>query len=193
MSSGGPVGPALLVGALLAGVAPAAAASFVLTPGERADALRVGRRSVTVETFDAEWRVTNASGESLTVITPFHRLVLAARHAAFRSERMKADEPDRLLREQDGRLVVWAHLRGPREDFARFLAPRLVLSEREIEPAFVQNERTAARQDDGRYLARCVYGFPIRDLTGRSRMLLVVRDPDGRDVSRFTIDLATMR
>lgn len=193
MTSGGPAVRALLAAALLAWAAPAAAASFALTQREQADALRVGRRSVTVETFDAEWRVANASGDSVTVITPFHRLVVAARHAAFKSETMKADEPDRLLREQEGRLVVWAHLRGPREDFARFLAPRLVLREREIEPAFVQNERTAARQDNGRYLARCLYGFPIRDLTGKSRVLLVVRDPDGRDVSRFTIDLSTMR
>ena len=193
MTSGGPTLQALLAAALLAWAAPAPAASFTLTPSERAEALRVGRRSVTVETFDAEWRVANASGDSVTVITPFHRLVLAARHAAFRNEKMKPDEPDELLREQQGRLLVWAELRGPREDFARFLAPRLVLRDREIEPAFVQNERTAARQDRGGYLARCLYGFPIRDVTGKSRVLLVVRDANGRDVSRFTIDLSTMR
>lgn len=193
MNAGSPAVQALLAAALLVWTAPAPAASFALTPSEQADALRVGRRSVTLETFDAEWRVANASGESVTVITPFHRLVLAARHAAFRNETMKPGEPDQLLREQQGRLVVWAELRGPREDFARFLAPRLILREREIEPAFVQNERTAARQDHGGYLARCVYGFPIRDLTGKSRVLLVVRDADGRDVSRFTIDLSTMR
>ena len=193
MNSGSPTVQALLAAALLVWAAPAPAASFALTQGEQADALRVGRRSVTLETFDAEWRVANAAGESVTVITPFHRLVLAARHAAFRNEKMKPDEPGLLLREQQGRLVVWAELRGPREDFARFLAPRLVLREREIEPAFVQNERTAARQDPGGYRARCLYGFPIRDLTGKSRVLLVVRDADGRDVSRFTIDLSTMR
>jgi len=193
VTSGGPTLQALLAAALLAWAAPAPAASFTLTPSERAEALRVGRRSVTVETFDAEWRVANASGDSVTVITPFHRLVLAARHAAFRNEKMKPDKPDELLREQQGRLLVWAELRGPREDFARFLAPRLVLRDREIEPAFVQNERTAARQDRGGYLARCLYGFPIRDVTGKSRVLLVVRDADGRDVSRFTIDLSTMR
>ena len=49
------------------------------------------------------------------------------------------------------------------------------------------------RQDDGAYVARCVYGFPIQDLTGRQTVALVVADPDGRDVSRFTIDLASMR
>ena len=57
----------------------------------------------------------------------------------------------------------------------------------------MQNERTAIRQDDGGFLARCVYGFPIQDLTGRDRLALVVADADGRDVTRFTIDLAGMR
>jgi hypothetical protein len=57
----------------------------------------------------------------------------------------------------------------------------------------VQNERTATRQDDGQFLARCVYGFPIQNLTGRDRLALVVADADGRDVTRFTIDLAGMR
>jgi len=42
-------------------------------------------------------------------------------------------------------------------------------------------------------MARCVYGFPIQDLTGTARVALVVADPEGREVSRFTIDLASMR
>jgi len=76
---------------------------------------------------------------------------------------------------------------------ARLYAPRLVVGDREIKAAFVQNERTANRQDNGRYLARCVYGFPTRDLDGRARASLIVADGDGRDVSTFTIDLAKMR
>src|SRR5437870_13133521 len=94
---------------------------------------------------------------------------------------MKPDDPERLLREQRDRLLIWAFFHGPREDFARFYTPRLRLGDREVEPAFVQNERTAVRKDDGRYLARCVYGFATRNLTGTSRVALVVRDADGRD------------
>jgi hypothetical protein len=181
---------------VLAAAAPtaAAAASFTLDQEARREALRVGARSVTVDPFDAEWRVAGASGEAVTVITPFHRLVLAARHAAFRNEPLKDNEPEKLLREQRDRLVLWAHLRGPREDFARFYTPRLQLGDREIEPSFVQNERTAARSPDGGgYLARCVYGFPIKNMTPKARLLLIVRDADGRDAHRFTIDLASMR
>jgi hypothetical protein len=182
-----------LVTATFLAWAPALAASFVLSPAERETALLVGERSVTNDAFDAEWRLENGAGDSVTVVTPFHRLVLAGRHAAFKKEPLKPDEPARLLREQQDRFVVWAQLHGPREDFARYLAPRLMLGAREIEPTFVQNERTAARLEDGAYQARCVYGFPTRDVTGRSRVLLIIRDVDGRDVSRFSIDLSTMR
>jgi hypothetical protein len=178
---------------LLAAPSIADAASFSLEPPQRTDALRVGAESITRESFDSEWRVANQSGDSLTVITPFHRLVLAARNAAFKNERMKDREPEKLLKEQQDRLVIWANLHGPREDFARFFTPRLLLGDRQIEPSFVQNERTAARTASGSYLARCVYGFPVKEITSKSRVILVVRDPDGRDVSRFTIDLASMR
>jgi len=184
----------LLAALLLVGPAPpAAAAALAPGPAERADALRAGARSVTQEAFDREWRVANASGDSLNVVTPFHRLVLAARHAAFKNEKLRPGEPERILREQGERLVIWASLRGPRPDFARYYAPWLVAGDREIAPSFVQNERTALRQDGGRYLARSVYGFPTRDLDGRARVQLVIRDPDGRDVGRFTIDLSAMR
>ena len=192
MRVGGPGAAALVTLTLLAG-APALAASLVLSPAERETALLDGQRSVTNDAFDAEWRVANGAGDTVRVVTPFHRLVLAGRHAAFRNAKLGPSEPDKLLREQRERLVVWAELHGPREDFARYLAPRLVLGDREIEPTFVQNERTATRLPDGAYLARCVYNFPTRDVTGGSRVLLVVRDPGGRDVSRFTIDLSTMR
>ena len=64
--------------------------------------------------------------------------------------------------------------------------------EQEIAPTFVQNERTAL-PEDGAFIARCVYGFPTKELTGTSRGTLVVRDAEGREVGRFAIDLARMR
>ena len=84
-------------------------------------------------------------------------------------------------------------LRGDAPDFARYYVPRLMVGDREIKASFVQNEHTAVRQDDGGYLARCVYGFPTREVKGGERLALIVADGDGRDVTRFTIDLAAMR
>jgi len=111
---GGPGAAALVTLTLLAG-APALAASLVLSPAERETALLDGQRSVTNDAFDAEWRVTNGVGDTVRVVTPFHRLVLAGRHAAFRNAKLGPSEPDKLLREQRERLVVWAELRGPRK------------------------------------------------------------------------------
>src|SRR5439155_196994 len=81
----------------------------------------------------------------------------------------------KMLTELKDRLMLWVYLQGPSEQFARHFTPRLVVDDREIEPALVQNERTAIRQENGRYLARCVYWFPTKDLTGTARPVLVVR------------------
>jgi len=185
--------PVLAVLAVLALGREAAAASFALTEADKRAAVRTGERSVTTEGFDHEWRVSNGGGETATVVTPFHRLTVAARHATFKNDPLKPTDVDRVLKEDAGRLVLWVSLRGRSEDFARFYVPRLVAGDREIKASFVQNERTAMRQEDGAYVARCVYGFPTQDLTGRQKVALVVADPDGHDVSRFTIDLASMR
>ncbi|HEU5319561.1 MAG TPA: hypothetical protein VFX28_02075 [Methylomirabilota bacterium] len=183
---------ALLLALALAPV-PVHAAFLVLTDAQKTEAVRAGERSVAREDFGAEWRVEDGEGARALVITPFHRLAIAARHAAFRGAPLKPGEPERVLREQRERLVVWVYVRGGREDFARFYEPRLLVGDRVVKPSFVQNERTAVRQPDGSFLARCVYGFPTRDLTGTARVGLVVEDADGRDVTRFTIDLSTMR
>lgn len=161
--------------------------------------MALGQRSVTSEApFDGEWRLSNAAGEVATVVTPFYRIALAARHAAFQNEPLTPAAREKLLREHKDRLPVWVLLRGAREDFARHYAPRLVVGERdggerEIAPSFVQNERTALKQDGGTFLARCVYGFPTKEFTETSRGTLVVRDAEGREVSRFTLDLSKMR
>jgi hypothetical protein len=182
-----------LLALALAWPAVAGAATLVLTEREQREAIEAGERSVTTDAFDAEWRVAGAAGETVTVMTPFHRLAIAARHAAFNGKPLKAGEPARILKENRDRLVFWISLRGPSEDFARYYVPRLLVGDREIKASFVQNERTAMRQDDGVYLARCVYGFPTKEVKGRERVALVIGNGDGREVSRFTIDLARMR
>ena len=185
---------ALGAAAWLLAATPASAAFLTLTEAQQAEALRVGQRSVSTETgFDAEWRVGNAAGESLVVMTPFYRLALAARNAAFKNETVKPQDQDKLLQELRDRLMVWVELPGPREDFARYYTPRLLAADREIAPVFVQNERTGLRRANGSFLARSVYAFPNREITGQSKLVLVIRDPDGQLMSRFAIELAKMR
>jgi hypothetical protein len=180
-------------------LSPAAAATLVLGEQDVTRAVAVGQRSATSGApFDGEWRVTNAAGDAAIVVTPFYRLALASRHAAFKNEPLTPGERDKILREQKDRLPFWVVLRGGQEDFARHYTPLFIASgpdgrEREIAPAFVQNERTALRVDGGAFVARCVYTFPTKELTGTSRGALVVRDAGGREVARFGVDLARMR
>jgi hypothetical protein len=173
--------------------AVAGAATLTLTERQQQEAIAAGERGVTAEGFDAEWRVAGAAGETATVITPFHRLAIAARHAAFNGKPLRPGETARILKENRDRLVFWISLRGPSEDFARHYVPRLLVGDREIKATFVQNERTAMRQHDGAYRARCVYGVPTKEVKGGERVALVIGNGDGREVSRFTIDLALMR
>lgn len=184
---------ALAALALLLEAGAAAAASFTLDQRQVQEAVEVGERSVTREGVGDEWRVRNAAGDVLTVMTPFHRLAVAARHAAFRKEPLKPRDRDRLLKAHQDRLVFWVELKGAQEDFARFYVPRLIADARHVEPTFTQNERTALRGEDGTFIARSVYGFPTKALSGTSKVILVVRDGDGRDVASFTVDLASMR
>jgi hypothetical protein len=184
---------ALAALALLLDAVGAAAASFTLGERQVQEAVEVGERSVTRDGLGDEWRVRSPAGDVLTVMTPFHRLALAVRHAAFRNDPLKPRQRDRVLKEQQDRLVFWVELKGAREDFARFYTPRLIAGARHIEPAFAQNERTSARGEDGKFLAHCVYAFPTKALTGTSKVVLMVRDGDGRDVTTFSVDLASMR
>ena len=132
-------------------------------------------------------------GESVTVLTPFHRLVVAARHAAFKNEPVTPSEVSRVLRQDAGRLVMWVQLRGKREDFARHFAPKRP-GRHPRDQALLRAERAHGPAPGGRRLRGPLrVRLPLRDLNGRDRLALRVADSDGRDVSRFTIDLSTMR
>jgi len=182
----------VLLGALL-GSAPLSAASFQLTPREVAEAIQMGQRSVTAEEFGAEWQVANSAGAAITVVTPFYRLAQEARNAAFKQEALKPREVTRLLREGNRRLSFWAVFQGLREDFARWYEPVLLARGQEIKASFVQNERTALRQESGRYLARCLYAFPTDELQPHDRITLLIRTRERREIAKFNVDLGVMR
>jgi hypothetical protein len=173
--------------------APIDAALFTLMPRDRDEAVRVGRRSVTTEDWGGEWRVDGGAGQFVTVMTPFHRLALAARNSAFQDKELKPRDVESVLKDQQGKVVFWATLRGGQVDFARFYTPTLQARQGEIKASFTQNERTALRGDDGQFTARCLYVFPAEGLDPRSTVTLLVRDGEEKVVARFTVDLSTMR
>ena len=177
----------------LAPAPPAAAVSFALADADRQDAMRAGQRSVTLGEFGAEWRATDAAGQTVVVMTPYHRLALAARNAAFKKDTLKPKDVESLLKETQNKLTFWVTLRGGRPDFARFVEPALLGGTAEVKASFVQNERTALREEDGRYAARCLYVFPTEGVASRGRVTLLVRDQDSKELAKFTVDLSTMR
>ena len=87
----------LLAVALWPGVV--GAATLTLTESQQQEAIQTGERSVTADVFDAEWRVPGAAGETAMVMTPFHRLAIAGRHAAFNGKPLKPGEPAKILKE----------------------------------------------------------------------------------------------
>jgi len=173
--------------------APVDAALFALTPRDRDEAVRAGRRSVIDDQWGGEWRVNGGSGEAVMVMTPFHRLALAARNSAFQDKELKPRDVESVLKDQQGKVVLWATLRGAKIDFARFYTPALVARQQEIKASFTQNERTALRGEDGHFTARCLYVFPAEGLDPRATVVLLVRNGEEKTVARFTVDLSTMR
>jgi hypothetical protein len=184
----------VLVGALsLMWISPLDALLLTLTPQDRDEAVRTGRRSVIDENWGGEWRVDAGAGQAVTVMTPFHRLALAARNSALRNQELKPRDVEVLLKNLEGKLMFWATLRGGRADFTRFYAPALVAGPQEIKASFSQNERTALRGDDGQFTARCLYVFPTENLDPRATVTLLVRDREEKLVAKFTVDLSAMR
>ena len=175
------------------GAVSLSAASFQLSPKEIEDAIRTGRQSLTQEEFGAEWRRVNPSGHELIVQTPFYRVAFLARLAAFKGEEPDKSEIGKLLRASQDRLLFWVSFQGPRPDFAKTYRPTLFVDGKEVKPAFVQNERTALPIESGRYLARCLYAFPVDGVNPRGSVSLVVKTFEGQEVSRFQVNLATMR
>jgi len=112
---------------------------------------------------------------------------------AFKSQQLKPKDIDALVKDYEGTLTLWATLKGAKADFARFYAPVLANGSDEVKATFVQNERTARREDDGSFTARCMYVFPTGTLNAKDKITLIVKNSDSQPVAKFTVDLAAMR
>lgn len=185
--------PFLVLAAGLVAATPGEAISVALTDRDRDQAIRAGKKSIVNEEFGGEWRVKDGAGQTAVVMTPFHRLALAARNSAFQSKELKPRDVDSLLKKTEGTLAFWVTLRGGSAEFARYYTPQIIAGAQTVRPSFVQNERTAIRQEDGRYAAQCAYSFPAEGIDPKGRVVLVVKDADEKEVAKFTVDLAAMR
>ncbi len=191
-------GRALRLGAalalLLAGPSPARALIPDLSPRDVEQALETGRQAVAQEEFGDEWRVALPDGGEIVVTTPFSRLAQAARQAAFKGEPLTDKQRQEAIDRGKGKIQLLVAIFGPRRDFARWYQPVLRVDGREVKAAFTQNERTARRLEDGRYLAQNVYVFPLEGIPARGTVTLVVRHAvEQKEVLRAPLDLSKMR
>ena len=93
--------PFLVLAVGLVGATPGEAVSFALADRDREQAVRMGKKSIVEEQFGAEWRLKDASGQTLVVMTPFHRLALAARNSAFRSQELRPKDIQSTVKDID--------------------------------------------------------------------------------------------
>ena len=194
MSRRGLVAVAALLGGLAAGPAPAVAFVPVLSDKDIAAAIDAGEKAIAQDDFDEEWRVPPAECAEIEVTTPFYRVAAAARKAAFKNEPLGDKDRQEAIDRGKNRIQFKATMSGKAVDFARWYDPVLVAGKQEIKLAFVQNERTALRVEDGRYAARNIYVFPIEGLPAQGTVTLVVRHRiDKKEVCRGSIDLSKMR
>jgi hypothetical protein len=166
----------------------------VLSPVDVKDAVAAGARAVDDEEFDDEWRVELAGGQEIVASTPFSRLALASRRAAYKGEPLSEKDTKEQVDRGKGKLQLLVTTIGDRPDFARRYLPLLRVGNREVKPSFTQNERTGLKLEDGRFAARNVYVFPLEGLPAKGAVTLTIRAAvDGPEVFRATIDLGKMR
>lgn len=183
-----------LAALLLAWASQAAALLGGLSPAQIQEALDVGAKAVVQEDFGEEWRLRLPGGEEIAVSTPFSRLALAARRAAFRGEPLGDKQRQEQIDRGKGKLQLLVTMYGRQVDLARWYQAVLRVGDREVKATFTQNERTALRLEDGRFAARNIYVFPLEGLPARGVVTLVVRHSiDQKDVLRAPLDLSKMR
>ena len=79
--------PFLVLAAGLVAATPGEAMSLALTDRDREQAIRAGKKSIVAEEFGGEWRVKDATGQTLTVMTP---LFLSSEMLVFPSKYCRA-------------------------------------------------------------------------------------------------------
>ena len=180
--------------ALLVGARPTSAILAVLSPAEIQEALDLGAQSMTQEDFGEEWQVRLPGDEEMVVTTPFSRLAMAARQAAFKGEPLTDKQRQDQIDRGKGKLQLMVTMYGRAADFAHWYQAILRVGDKDIKATFNQNERTPLKLEDGRFAARNVYVFPLEGIPPQGTVVLVVRQaPELKEVFRASVDLAKMR
>ncbi len=169
-----------------------------LSPEQRDDAIKYGKRSVKMDVpeFIKEWSIDNGNNGFAFIITEYLALAFAARQAALQSSDLNPFDIEDTLAKSSGKLVFRVSLFGNTDSFSKDYTAVLRVGDK-VFPSTYWNNPPGEAYGDGKtkpaFVADSDFYFPSEGLDPNSVVLFVVQDKDGKDVSKFSFNLAKMR
>ena len=188
---------ALLTAVYLVGFSNAQSDSFAmmqkLSPDQRDDAIKYGKRGVKtdVREFIQEWSVDNGKNGFSFIITEYLALAFASRQAS-PADLNNFDIEDTLAK-SSGKLVFQVSLLGNTETFSKDYTAVLRVGDKTFPSTYWTNPPGEAHDDGKTFEANSEYYFPSEGIDSSAVVLLVVQDKDGKDVAKFSFNLAKIR
>lgn len=192
----------LLVSVSLVGFSTTQSDSYAmmqkLSPEQRDDAIKYGKRSVKMDVpeFIKEWSIDNGNNGFAFIITEYLALAFAARQAALQSSDLNPFDIEDTLAKSSGKLVFRVSLFGNTDSFSKDYTAVLRVGDKTF-PSTYWNNPPGEAYGDGKtkpaFVADSDFYFPSEGLDPNSVVLFAVQDKDGKDVSKFSFNLAKMR
>jgi hypothetical protein len=169
-----------------------------LSPEQKDEAIKYGKRSVKMDVpeFIKEWSINNGNNGFAFIITEYLALAFAARQAALQSSDLNPFDIEDTLAKSSGKLVFRVSLFGNTDSFSKDYTAVLRVGDKAF-PSTYWNNPPGEAYGDGKtkpaFVADSDFYFPSEGLDPNSVVLFVVQDKDGKDVSKFSFNLAKMR
>lgn len=169
-----------------------------LTPEQRDAAIKYGKRGVRTDVMDfiKEWSVNNGDKGFAFIITEFLALAFAAQQAAMRSAELNNFDIEDTLAKSAGKLVFRVTLFGDTNSFAKDYTAVVQTGEKTV-PATFWNNPPGESYGDGKtkpaFVTDSDFYFPAEGIDPNATITLLVKDKDGKEVTKFQFDLAKMR
>lgn len=164
-----------------------------LSPDQRDDAIKYGKRSVKMDVpeFIQEWSVDNGKNGFAFIITEYLALAFAARQAA-PADLNNFDIEDTLAK-SSGKLVFQVSLLGNSDSFSKDYTAVLRVGDKTFPSTFWNNPPGETHGDGKTFEAVSDFYFPSEGIDSNSVVALIIQDKDGKEVGKFSFNLAKIR
>ena len=185
--------------ALLISAQPAPAMLQKLNDEQTKEAILFGKRSVKQDVMDfiKEWSADlgNDKGTAF-LITEFLALANASRDAALRSMELNKFDIEDTLAKSSGKIVFRVSVFGSNAAFAKDYTAIIRSGAKTIPTTFWKNgdgEQYGDGKSHPAFVSDNDYYFPSEGVDFNAPLALVVQDREGKEVARFSFDLAKLR